>query len=32
VYLNGNEWAKRQAARRGLEFKELDNGFAASED
>ena len=32
VYLNGNEWAKRQAAQRGIEFKPLDNGFAACED
>lgn len=32
VYLNGHEWAKRQAARRGLEFKPLDNGFSACED
>jgi hypothetical protein len=32
VYLNGHEWAKRQAARQGLEFKPLDNGFAACAD
>ena len=32
LYLNGNEWAKRQAAQRGIEFKPLDNGFAACED
>jgi hypothetical protein len=32
VYLNGNEWAKRQAAQHGLDFKPLDNGFAACED
>jgi hypothetical protein len=32
VYLNGNEWAKRQAATRGIEFTALDNGFAACED
>jgi hypothetical protein len=32
VYLNGNEWAKRQAAQRGIAFKALDNGFAACED
>jgi hypothetical protein len=32
LYLNGNEWAKRQAAKRGVEFKALDNGFAACED
>jgi hypothetical protein len=29
VYLNGHEWAKRQAAREGVQFKPLDNGFAA---
>ena len=27
VYLNGHEWAKRQAARRRIAFQELDNGF-----
>jgi len=32
LYLNGNEWAKRQAAQRGIEFTALDNGFAACED
>ena len=32
LYLNGNEWAKRQAAQRGIAFKPLDNGFAACED
>src|SRR3954451_2511900 len=32
VYLNGNEWAKQQAAKRGIEFKALDNGFAACQD
>jgi hypothetical protein len=32
VYLNGNEWAKQQAAQQGLEFKPLDNGIAACED
>jgi hypothetical protein len=30
--LNGNEWAKQQAAQQGLEFKPLDNGFAACQD
>jgi hypothetical protein len=30
--LNGHEWAKRQAARQGLEFAALDNGFRATED
>ena len=32
VYLNGNEWAKRQAIQRGIQFTPLDNGFAACED
>ncbi|MGH3264174.1 MAG: hypothetical protein ACRDNS_19510 [Trebonia sp.] len=32
VYLNGNEWAKQQAAQEGLQFKALDNGFAACEN
>jgi hypothetical protein len=32
LYLNGNEWAKRQAIQRAIEFKPLDNGFAACED
>jgi hypothetical protein len=32
VYLNGNEWAKRQAARRGIAFEALDNGFATCAD
>jgi hypothetical protein len=30
--LNGNEWAKRQAAKAGIGFEPLDNGFAACED
>jgi hypothetical protein len=30
--LNGNEWAKRQAAKAGIGFEPLDNGFAAVED
>jgi hypothetical protein len=30
--LNGNEWAKRQAARAGVAFEPLDNGFAACDD
>ncbi|ULN44825.1 hypothetical protein MI149_29515 (plasmid) [Mycolicibacterium crocinum] len=30
--LNGNEWAKRQAAKAGIGFTALDNGFAAVED
>jgi hypothetical protein len=32
VWLNGHEWAKRQARRAGLGFKELANGFASCED
>jgi hypothetical protein len=32
VYLNGNEWAKQQAARQGVDFTPLDNGFAACAD
>ena len=30
--INGNEWAKRQAAKAGIEFEALDNGFAACDD
>jgi hypothetical protein len=29
---NGNEWAKRQAAKAGIGFAALDNGFAACDD
>jgi hypothetical protein len=32
VCLNGNEWAKRQATKAGIDFEALDNGFAACED
>jgi hypothetical protein len=32
LYLNGHEWAKRQAARRGLGFEALDNGFRCCEN
>jgi hypothetical protein len=32
VWLNGHEWAKRQARRDGLRFSELANGFASCED
>jgi hypothetical protein len=32
IWLNGHEWAKRQAAREGLSFRELSNGFASCED
>lgn len=27
IYLNGHEWAKRQAAQEGIEYRPLDNGF-----
>ena len=30
--LNGHEWAKRQAAKAGIGFTPLDNGFAAVDD
>ncbi len=30
--VNGNHWAQRQAARAGLPFEALDNGFAAVDD
>ncbi len=30
--LNGHEWTKRQAAKDGIEFTALDNGFATCED
>jgi len=30
--INGNEWAKRQAAKAGIGFTALDNGFAACQD
>jgi hypothetical protein len=32
IYLNGNEWAKQQAAQRSIDFKSLDNGFASCEN
>jgi len=32
VWVNGHEWAKRQAARAGIGFRELSNGFAACDD
>jgi len=32
VWLNGHEWAKRQALRDGLAFGELHNGFASCSD
>jgi len=30
--VNGHEWAKRQAAKAGIGFTELSNGFATCED
>ena len=30
--INGNHWAQRQAAKAGIAFEPLDNGFAAVED
>jgi len=32
VWLNGHEWVKRQAAREGLAFTALSNGFASTPD
>ena len=32
VWVNGHDWAKRQAARAGLDFRELSNGFASCDD
>jgi hypothetical protein len=32
IWVNGHEWAKRQAAQAGIAFTELSNGFAACED
>ena len=32
IWLNGHEWVKRQAARAGIGFTALSNGFAACED
>jgi hypothetical protein len=32
VCVNGNEWAKRQAAQAGIDFEPLDNGFVSCED
>jgi hypothetical protein len=32
VWVNGHEWAKRQAARAGIAFTELSNGFASCQD
>ena len=32
IWINGHEWAKRQAAKAGIGFTALDNGFAACDD
>ena len=32
IWVNGHEWAKRQAAKAGIGFTELSNGFAACDD
>jgi hypothetical protein len=32
VWVNGHEWAKRQAGKAGIGFTELSNGFAATDD
>jgi hypothetical protein len=32
VWVNGHEWAKRQATKAGIGFTELSNGFASCED
>jgi hypothetical protein len=32
IYLNGHEWAKRQAEKRGIGFEALDNGFRSVDD
>jgi hypothetical protein len=32
VWINGHEWAKRQAIQAGIGFTELSNGFATCED
>lgn len=32
IWLNGHEWAKRQATKAGIEFTELSNGFATTND
>ena len=32
IYLNGQEWTKRQAEKRGISFEALDNGFRSVED
>jgi hypothetical protein len=32
IWINGHEWAKRQASKAGIAFTELSNGFASCED
>jgi hypothetical protein len=32
IWVNGHEWAKRQAQRAGIGYRELSNGFAACDD
>jgi hypothetical protein len=32
IWINGHEWAKRQATRAGIGYRELSNGFAATDD
>jgi hypothetical protein len=32
LWVNGHEWAKRQATKAGIGFTELSNGFASTED
>jgi hypothetical protein len=32
IWVNGHEWAKQQARKVGLDFTELSNGFASTED
>jgi hypothetical protein len=32
IWFNGHEWAKRQAAKAGIGFRELSNGFASTTD
>jgi hypothetical protein len=32
IWVNGHEWAKRQAQRAGISFTELSNGFAACDE
>jgi hypothetical protein len=32
IWVNGHEWAKRQATRAGISYRELSNGFAACDE